>query len=54
MGTGSGTFQNQITFPTGTNPVGITNGDFDGDGKQDLAVINQNGSTFGVYLATCP
>jgi hypothetical protein len=42
MGTGSSTagseFGTPFTFNVGANPTGIVNGDFNGDGKPDLAV----------------
>jgi hypothetical protein len=41
LGNGDGTFQTQKTFATGTLPVDVRAGDFNGDGKPDLAVLNQ-------------
>ena len=47
-GNGDGTFNAGPTFATDTaaspNPVGIVTADFNGDGKPDLAIINNHGS----------
>lgn len=45
-GTGTGTFQNPLTFPTGNAPVMLAAGDLNRDGKPDLVVAN-SGATFG-------
>ena len=51
LGTGDGTFQlaavNAASFSVGKNPGFIVEGDFNGDGKLDLAVAN-NGSSRGL------
>src|SRR4051794_29770805 len=40
------------SFPAGTNPAGIAVGDFNGDGKADMAVVNQAlAGTVGVMLS---
>ena len=49
LGNGDGTFQGQAAYPAGINPFGIMTGDFNRDGKIDLAVLNNNGS-FGIYI----
>ncbi len=49
LGNGDGTFQGEVAYPAGINPFGIMTGDFNRDGKIDLAVLNNNGS-FGVYI----
>lgn len=36
-------------FATGLSPFGIDHGDFDGDGKQDIAVVNSNSNTISVF-----
>src|SRR5262249_2142976 len=38
------------TFAVGTNPVAKAVGDFNGDGKKDLAVVNQQSNTVSVLL----
>jgi hypothetical protein len=51
-GNGDGTFQPQVTYPVGISPVAIVAGDFNGDGRLDLAVANRNdqGGTSSVLL----
>ena len=40
LGNGDGTFQNQVRYAAGTSPSAIVAGDFNGDGRTDLAVAN--------------
>jgi FG-GAP-like repeat len=40
LGTGDGTFRPATHFPAGMNPFAIVVGDFNGDGKADLAVTD--------------
>jgi hypothetical protein len=47
-GVGDGTFGAPRSFAVGTNPVEVAQGDFDGDGKADLAVANMNSDTVSV------
>jgi hypothetical protein len=42
LGTGDGTFQAKKDFPTGPDSLSIALGDFNGDGKLDVAVANGN------------
>jgi hypothetical protein len=42
LGNGDGTFQSPKAFPAGTSPVSLATGDFNGDGKADLAVIDND------------
>src|SRR5437899_10786734 len=37
-------------FPVGTNPSSVVVGDFNGDGKQDLAVANNRSDNISVLL----
>ena len=37
-------------FPAGTNPTSVAVGDFDGDGRLDLAVANAGSNTISVLL----
>jgi hypothetical protein len=45
IGNGDGTFQPQVSYPTGRFSVFIATGDFNGDRKLDLVVVNQNNNT---------
>ncbi len=45
-------FAGQVVFVAGINPWSIASGDFDGDGKPDLAVINLVSSTVSVFRNT--
>jgi hypothetical protein len=49
LGKGDGTFRSQETYAVGVLPYSVAVGDFNGDGKPDLAVAN-----FGVYPFTSP
>lgn len=42
----------KVDFPVTNNAFGITIGDFDGDGKSDLAVANNAASSVSVFLNT--
>src|SRR5207249_2655154 len=52
LGVGNGDFQEapQSPIAVGTTPVWIAVGDFNGDGKPDLAVANVNSDTVSVLL----
>jgi FG-GAP repeat len=39
-----------VNYGTGSNPWSVAVGDFNGDGKLDLAVVNQASSTLSVLL----
>ena len=41
LGNGDGTFQAQKTYAVGDGPHSVAVGDFNGDGKADLAVANR-------------
>ena len=41
-GVAGGNFQAKVDYAVGTNPISVTVGDFNADGKLDLAVVNQN------------
>ncbi len=41
---------NQSTFATGNSPAAVITGDFNGDGRLDLAVVNQADNTVSVLL----
>src|SRR5207247_507686 len=50
LGNGNGTFQAQTTFNVGSSPRSVALGDFNGDGKVDLAVSNFNTDNVSVLL----
>jgi RHS repeat-associated protein len=52
ISTGSVSFATKIDYATGSNPYSISAGDFDGDGKTDLAIVNSGSNTVSIYLNT--
>jgi hypothetical protein len=42
---------NRMDLATGSEPVSVVTGDFNGDGKPDIAVIHQNSTSICVFLA---
>jgi VCBS repeat protein/centrosomal CEP192-like protein len=48
LGNGDGTFQATVNYNAGTNPSSVAVGDFNGDGKLDLALANADIFNFGV------
>ncbi len=45
-------FASKVDFTTGINPRFVSIGDFDGDGKTDLAVTNYNSNTVSLFRNT--
>jgi type II secretory pathway component GspD/PulD (secretin) len=45
-----GTFQKPVAIPVGFNPTAIVTGDFNGDGKQDFAVANEDDDSISIFL----
>jgi FG-GAP-like repeat/Cep192 domain 4/HYDIN/CFA65/VesB-like, Ig-like domain/FG-GAP repeat/Protein of unknown function (DUF1573) len=43
LGNGDGTFQPHVDYPAGAEPAYVVTGDFNGDGKLDLAVADECG-----------
>jgi hypothetical protein len=51
LGYGDGAFQEMpITYPTGAFPLSIAVGDFNGDGKLDIATANSNAGSISILL----
>src|SRR5205807_8566249 len=50
LGGGDGTFQAAPTYAAGTNPLAVTEGDFNRDGVPDLAVADSGSGTVSVLL----
>jgi FG-GAP-like repeat len=50
LGNGDGSFQAAVSYTTDTNPAAVVTGDFDGDGKVDLAVANSGSNTVSILL----
>jgi hypothetical protein len=50
IGNGDGTFQPQVTYNMGTDPVGLVAGDLNGDGFADLASVDRQNNTVNVMI----
>jgi len=50
LGNGNGTFRTGETFNVGSFPCGMVAGDFNRDGKQDLAVVNNYSNNISILL----
>src|SRR6266568_3185377 len=50
LGNGNGTFLPGPSLTVGNGPAGVAVGDFNGDGKPDLAVANLNDNTLSILL----
>jgi hypothetical protein len=50
LGNGDGSFQPHFDYSTGTGPSSAATGDFNGDGKLDLAIANGQDGTASVFL----
>jgi len=52
LGTGTGAFGAATNFPAGTRPQSVTGGDFNRDGRPDLAVANFGSNNISILLGT--
>src|SRR5262249_60081786 len=50
LGKGDGTFTARHSYPAAVGPAAVALGDFNGDGKLDLAVANTGGNNISVLL----
>ena len=50
LGNGDGTFQPQVTYAAGSNPTALVAGDFNRDGRTDLAVANYGSNDVSILL----
>ena len=50
LGDGAGNFSAATNFGAGTDPFSVAVGDFNGDGKQDLAVANDSSNNVSILL----
>jgi hypothetical protein len=50
---GNGTFGSELDFPVGLNPNSVTAGDWNGDGRMDLAVGNAGSGTVSILHGAC-
>jgi hypothetical protein len=53
-GTGNGTFQPAVYFATGAGPLASAVGDFNGDGRPDLAVVNFYSANVSILFGNAP
>ena len=54
LGDGAGNFSAPTNFGAGSSPNSVAVGDFNGDGKQDLAVANGGSNNVSILLRDCP
>jgi len=52
LGNGNGTFQSATSKQASLYPDGLAVGDFNGDGKPDLAVVDNGSSSFRILFGT--
>jgi hypothetical protein len=52
LGNGNGTFGAATALAAGSAPLGLVTGDFNGDGKIDLASANSNSGNVSIFLGT--
>jgi hypothetical protein len=54
LGDGTGNFSSPTNFAIGDGSYSVAVGDFNGDGKQDLAVTNRFSNSVSILLGDCP
>jgi hypothetical protein len=54
LGNGDGTLQAPVFYGAGSGPISVAMGDFNGDGKPDLAVANYGSNNLTIILNTTP
>jgi hypothetical protein len=54
LGNGDGTFQPQVEFSVGRNPIELAVSDFNGDSKPDAAVANSFSNNVSVLINSTP
>jgi hypothetical protein len=54
LGDGDGTFHQATTVNVGANPISLAQGDFNGDGQPDLAMVNVSGNAATLLVNTTP
>jgi hypothetical protein len=54
LGDGAGNFSAATNYTVDDGPHSVAVGDFNGDGKQDLATANWNSTTVSILLRDCP
>jgi hypothetical protein len=52
VGNGDGTFQTAVGYGVGPVPYGVVVADFNGDGRADVATVNNGGNSVSILLAT--
>ena len=52
LGNGDGTFQAPFDLSAGSRPLSVAIADFNGDGRQDLAIANLYSDTVSVLLGS--
>jgi hypothetical protein len=50
LASGDGTFAEPVDYATGSQPISVAAGDFDGDGHVDLAVANSGSTNVSVFF----
>jgi hypothetical protein len=53
LNAGDGVFGVQTTYAVGTFALSLAVGDYNGDGRPDLAVANNDNSSVGILLSEC-